>query len=206
MPVWPPTLEPFASVSAHSRVLGLQVCITVSQDHGLFVVAVREGGLMLCKCSASELFVSAIFFSPLIASHFVQCVLIISILFSSSQITPSFPTHITFVCPPPHRPVRTAQIFLDLCSPTGVWSPYLRLHSPRTQPLLSPCPLQLTTATCSTPPSMLGFRLVCACTGFGHAIAIPVRSYVQLPCLIQMLLPSCHFLCPCTFSAYTLVE
>lgn len=79
-----------------------------------------------------------------------------------------------------------------------------------------PCPLQLTTATHSTPPSMLGFCLVCACTGFGHGVAIPVssyvqlpipvRSYVQLPCLIQMLLPSCHFLCPCTLSAYTLVE
>lgn len=69
-----------------------------------------------------------------------------------------------------------------------------------------PCPLQLTTATHSTPPSMLGFCLVCACTGFGHGVAIPVSSYVQLPCLIQMLLPSCHFLCPCTLSAYTLVE
>lgn len=39
--------------------------ITVSQDHGLLVVVVREGGLMLYKGSASELFASAIFFFPL---------------------------------------------------------------------------------------------------------------------------------------------
>lgn len=61
--VWLWTRGPSASVSAHSRALGLQVWITVSQDHALFAVVVREGGLMVCKGSASELFASAIFFS-----------------------------------------------------------------------------------------------------------------------------------------------
>lgn len=152
---------------------------------------------MFCKGSASELFARAIFFP---FDSFTFCTMCFDRVHPLQFFldNPLIPTHIIFVCPPPHRLVCAAQIFLDVCSPTGVWSPYLGLLSQRTQPLLPQCPLQLKTATHSTPPSMLGFHLACACTGFGHAVAIPVNLFVHCPAISR-----CSFLVV-TFSALVL--
>lgn len=153
---------------------------------------------MLGKCPASELSVTVISFCPLIVSHFIQHVWVILIfLFSFSQKIPSFTTHLIFV---PPQPLFQDQFVLPKYSwmcvlplecglVTGGYT--LRDHCLSfSRQLLTPwlawdCVL-------SSFFMLAGIGLGCVCTGFVHAAAITVCSYMQPPCCVQRRFPPNH--------------